>query len=283
MILVTGATGNVGREAIDLLLDRGEAVSAVSRNPATAQLPAGARLVTGDPSHPKTLRAALGGVEAILLSPRAVGNATAELLSLAAEQGVKRVVVLSAMTVEYPAGHRRFAEQFRAVEDSAKASGLQWTVLRNSDFDSNALAWAPQIRSAGVVRGAYGNAATSAIHERDIAAVAVRALVDPVHTGRSYLLTGPQSLTQYEKVRLIGDAIGRKLSFEELPPEQIRQAMLAQGLPEEIPERLLGSLADYAKQAGPSSAVVEQILGRTALTFAEWAAGHAAAFRQPTG
>jgi uncharacterized protein YbjT (DUF2867 family) len=189
---------------------------------------------------------------------------------------VERVVALSAATVQYAAGYRRFADAFKAVEDAVKASGLQWTVLRSADYASNTLAWAPQIRSAGVVRGAYGDAATSTVHERDVAAVAARALVNPAHAGHTYLLTGPQSLTQRDKVRLIDEAIGKKLSFEELPPEQLRQAMLAQGLPEDVPDRLLGSLADYAKQPGPSSDTVEQVLGRPALTFAAWAAEHAA-------
>jgi uncharacterized protein YbjT (DUF2867 family) len=284
MILVTGATGNVGREAVKVLLDDGEEVVAVTRNPAAAALPGSAHVVDGDSSRPQTLTSALRGVEAVLISPRALGDATAgaataELLDLAAEQGVERAVALSAVTVQYPAGYRRFADAFKAVEDAVKASGLQWTFLRSADYAANALAWAPQIRSASVVRGAYGDAATSTIHERDVAAVAARALVDPAHAGHSYVLTGPQSLTQRDKVRLIGEAIGKKLSFEELPPEQIRQAMLAQGLPEDVPDRLLGSLADYAKQPGPSLNTVEQVLGRPALTFAEWAAEHAAAFR----
>jgi uncharacterized protein YbjT (DUF2867 family) len=278
-IMVTGATGNVGREVVNLLLDEGETVVAITRNPATAGLPADAHMVAGDSSQPKTITSALSGVKAILVSPRAVGAATAELLSLAVEQGVERVVVLSAITVEYPVGERRFAEQFKAIEDAAKASGLHWTVLRNADFNSNSLAWAPQIRSAGVVRGAYGNAATSTIHERDIAAVAVRALTNSKRSGHSYVLTGPQSLTQYDRVRLIGEVIGKELIFEQISPEQVRKGMLAQGLPEEIPSRLLGSLADYAKQAGPSTTAVEEVLRRPALTFAEWAADHASAFR----
>lgn len=281
MILVTGATGNVGRHAVGLLLDNGSKVAAVTRNPSIANLPAEAHLVVADPSTPQTLATALDGVDAILLSPRAVGNASTELLSLAAEHGVRQVVVLSATTVERPAGHERFAAHFKAVEDAAKASGLQWTFLRCADFAANALGWAPQIRSTGIVRGAYGDAATSPIHERDIAAVAVKALTDD-HAGRSYLLTGPQSLTQRDKVRLIGQAIGRELSFQELSPEQVRQGMLAQGMPEDVPERLLGSLADYAKQAGPSTDTVERLLGKPALTFAEWASEHADAFRPST-
>ena len=232
------------------------------------------------PAIPPPLR----GVEAVLISPRVLGDATAgaattELLALAAKQGVERVVALSAVTVQYAAGYRRFADAFKAVENAIKPSGLQWTFLRSADYAANALAWVPQIRSASVVRGAYGDAATSTIHERDVAAVAARALVNPAHTGHSYVLTGPQSLTQRDKVRLIGEAIGKALSFEELPPEQLRQAMLAQGLPEDVPDRLLGSLADDAKQPRPSSNTVEQVLGCPALTFAELAAEHATAFR----
>jgi uncharacterized protein YbjT (DUF2867 family) len=284
MILITGATGNVGREAVKLLVNDGETVVAVTRNPATAALPTTAQVVGGDPSRPSTLTSALRGVDAVLLSPRALGDATAgaataELLALAAAQGVKRVVALSAATVEYPAGYRRFADAFRAVEDAVKDSGLQWTLLRSVDYASNTLAWAPQIRASSVVRGAYGDAATSTIHERDVAAIAARALRNIEHASQAYLLTGPQSLTQRDRVRIIGEAIGKELSWQDVPAEQIRQALIAQGVPEDVPDRMLGSLADYAKQPGPSSRTVEQILGRSALTFGTWAAEHAAAFR----
>jgi uncharacterized protein YbjT (DUF2867 family) len=284
MILVTGATGNVGREVVNLLLDGGEKVVAVTRNPATAALPNSAHVVGGDPSHLQTLRPALRGVEAIFVSPRALGDATAgaattELLAMAAEQGVQRVVVLSAVTVEYGGGYQRFADAFRAVEDAAKASGLQWTILRCADFNSNALAWVPQIRHAGVVWGVYGDGATSTIHEQDIAAVSARVLVDPTHAGCTYVLTGPQSLTQRDKLSLIGEAIGKEVPWVEVAPEQFRQAMLAQGLPEDVPDRVIGYWADRVLQPGPSSDAVKQILGRPALTFAAWAAEHAAAFQ----
>ncbi|GAA3029784.1 NAD(P)H-binding protein [Streptosporangium longisporum] len=277
MIVVTGATGTVGRLVVDLLLQAGQKVTAITRDPATAELPGDAQVVRGDPSAPETLGSALDGAEAVLLSPRAVGNATGRLPALAAD--LRRAVVLSAATVEFPAGHPRFHAHFRAVEDAVTTSGLEWTFLRCADFAANALAWAPQIRATGIVRGAYGAAATSPVHQRDIAEVAVRALLDDGHAGRSYVLTGPQSLTQADKVRIIGSALGEELAFQEVSPEQVRQGMLAQGLPEEIPDRLLGSLADYAVQAGPTTDTVERLLGRPALTFADWAAEHAAAFR----
>jgi uncharacterized protein YbjT (DUF2867 family) len=279
MILITGATGNVGREVVKLLLHDGMSVAAVTRNPRTASLPDGAYIVEGDPSHPETLATTPGDIEAILISPRAVGDATAELLSRAAKDGGRRVVVLSAVTVEYGGGYRRFAEGFKAIEDTAKASGLQWTFLRCAQFATNALVWAPQVRATRGVCGAYGDAAVSPIHPRDVAAVAVQALRDPRHAGHAYALTGPQSLTQRDQVRLIGEAIGVELSWQEISPEQVRQAMIVQGLPEEIPDRMLGYLAECLREPGPSTAVVQQVLGRPALTFVEWAAENAAAFK----
>lgn len=284
MILVTGATGNVGREVVNLLLAGGEHVLAITRNPAAAALPDGAHVVAGDPSHPQTLASALRGVEAIFISPRALGDATAgaattELLQLAAQQGVRRVVALSAVTVQYGGGYQRFASAFQAVEDAAKASGLQWTILRCADFDANALSWAPQVRMTGVVRGVYGDGATSSVHERDIAAVSARALMDVAHAGHTYVLTGPQSLTQRDKLSLISKAIGKDIPWVEVAPEQFRQAMLAQGVPADVPDRVIGYWGDHVLQPGPTSSTVEQLLGCPALTFAEWALEHAAAFR----
>lgn len=281
MILVTGATGKVGRELVRLLVEGGEEVKGVTRDPATAAatLPAGAQIVGADPSQPHTLAPALPGVDAIFLNPLAVGDAAAELLWLAADAGVQRVVVLSALTVEYPVGHAEFADGFRAVEFAARTSGLQWTFLRCGDFDANSLAWAPQIRSAGVVYGVYSDAATSPIDEDDIAAVAARTLVEAGHAGRSYVLTGPQSLTQPDKVQIIGGTIGRELSWVEVTPDQLRQALLAQGVRPDVPDRLIGSLADYAKHPGPTTSGVQEVLGRPARTFAEWAASRSPAFQ----
>lgn len=277
--LVTGATGPVGREVVNFLLAEGRPVAAVTRDPDRAALPAGAQVVHADPSRPQSLAAALPGVEALVVSPRAVGGGVTDLLAMAAAHGVRRVVVLSAVTVAHGGGYRRFADAFQAVEDTARASGLGWTFLRCADFATNTLAWAAQIRRTGVVRGAYGDAATSVIHERDVAAVAVSALVESGHVGRAYVLTGPESLTQRDKVRLMGEAIGAPLGWQELPPGQVRQAMLAQGVPEDVPDRMLGYLASCAATPGPTSDTVGRVLGRPALTFSTWAAEHAGTFR----
>jgi len=271
MILITGATGVVGRETVRLLVARGAKVAAVTRDP-HADLPAGTQLV-----HPADI-ATLAGVEAVLLSPRAAGADAAGLLAHCRETGAVRVVVLSALTVQFPAGLARFREQFRAVEDIATASGLDWTILRCADFAANSLAWAGQIRATGTVRGAYPRARTSTVDERDVAAVAALALSDPEHGGQTYLLTGEESLSQPEKVAALGTALGRALSFVEATPEEIRRGMLAAGLPGEVPDRLLGSLADYAREAAPTTDTVRRLLGRPAHTYAAWAQDHRAAF-----
>lgn len=276
MIVITGANGVVGRQVVNLLLQEGVAVTAVTRE---TRPPDGANVLSGDLFRPQWMEQVLEGAEAIQISPRATGPGLPELLELAVGQGVKRVVLLSATTVEYPAGEARFAAEFKTAEDRVTRSGLEWTVLRLADFAANALAWAPQIKAGDVVRGAFGRATSSPIHENDIAAVAVRALLEGTHAGAVHTLTGPQSLDQFEKVRLIGAAVGRALSFEELPPERVRQGLLAQGLPEEVPARLLGSLADYAIRPGPTTRTVADLLGRPALTFADWARDNAAAFR----
>jgi uncharacterized protein YbjT (DUF2867 family) len=280
MILITGATGNVGREAVGLLLAEGLQVVAVSRNPVAApRFPKAARVIAGDPSRPHTLADAFDGIEAILLSPRALAGATAELVALAVSKGVRRAVLLSALTVQYGGGLQRFADEFRAIEDVVKGSGLEWTLLRSADYASNATAWIPQIQAGDMVRGADAEAKTSTVHEWDVAAVATRSLIDATHVGRTYVLTGPQSLTQHDKVRVIGQAIGRDLKWQEAPADQIRQAMLARGLPSDVPDRMLGYLADCVQRPGPTSDCVQPVLGRPALTFSEWATEHAAEFR----
>jgi uncharacterized protein YbjT (DUF2867 family) len=279
MILITGATGTVGREVVNLLLAEGLDVLAVSRNPTKAALPSNAHVIAADPSRPQTLAAAFSGVEAVLLSPRALAGAARELVTMAASCGVRRAVVLSALTVQYGGGLQRFADEFRAIEDVVKASGLHWTVLRSADYASNAKAWMPQVHAGHFVRGAYGDARTSTVHEWDVAAVAARALIDSTHAGQTHVLTGPQSLTQRDKVHAIGQAIGRDLTWQEVPADQIRQAMLARGLPADVPDRMLGYLADCVARPAPTSDGVKQVLGRPALTFQEWASEHAAEFR----
>lgn len=283
MILVTGATGTIARLLVDVLAGDGLPVRAVTRDPNGAALPAGVEVVPGDPSRPDTITAALDDVTGLFLHPRAVGTAAGDLLELARKRGVRRVVTLSAMNVDDDLAKQpsRFrGDRNKEVERATVASGLEWVSLRAGFFAVNALnAWGGQIHAGDVVRGPYAASTEAPIDPRDIAAVAARALLDDELVGRKPVLTGPQSLTQTEMVAIIGDAIGRPLRYQEVPPVAARQAMIQQGFPEQFVDSYLDRLAEAVDQPVPISGEVDKILGRPARTFAEWAADHAAAFR----
>lgn len=284
MILVTGATGTIGRPLMDLLTSEGAEVRAVTRDPNAAGLPAAVEIVEGDPARPDTIAASLAGVTGLFLHPRAAGEAAGELLALAREHGVKRVVALSAMNIddelaEQPSRFR--GDRNKEAEDAAVASGLEWVSMRAGFFAVNtATAWGAQIRAGDVVRGPYAASTEAPIHERDLAAVAAHALLTDDVVDRRLVLTGPESLTQEEMVATIGDVIGRPLRYEELPPEVAKRGMIERtGFPEGFVDAYLALLAKAVGRPALTSGEVDKVLGRPALTFAEWVADHAAAFR----
>jgi uncharacterized protein YbjT (DUF2867 family) len=287
MILVTGATGNVGRTLVDLLDGAGAPVRAVSRSPHTAGLPTRVDVVAGDPARPETIVDALQGVSAIFLNPRAVAGAAPELLALAAEHGVKQVVVLSAINVEddlvrQPSRYR--GDRNRETEDAAVASGLDCVVLRPSVFATNTLGlWGAAIRRGDVVHGPYAESASAPIHERDIAAVAARALLGDIPAGTRLDLTGPQSLTQQQMITTLGEMLHRPLHFQEVPPETAREAMVGQGFPDAFADAYLAMLAAAVGRPARTTAAITEVLGRPAAPFASWVAQHVDAFRADLG
>ncbi|MFE9323572.1 SDR family oxidoreductase [Nocardia sp. NPDC052278] len=283
MILVTGATGTVGRPLVELLAAQGVRVRAVTRNPESAALPAGVEVVGGDPAWPDTLADALDGASAAFLHPRAVGDAAFEFAELAGKRGVRRLVALSAINIDDPldAQPSRFrGDRNREAEQAVVDSGLEWVSLRASSFAMNVVqsGWNAQIRAGDVVRGPYAEFAESPLHEGDIAAVAAHAFLTDDLLGQRVELTGPQSLTHADMVRIIGEVISRPLRYEEVPAAVVRQGMVARGFPEDFVDSLLTRYADGVGQPAPVTNDVEKILGRTR-TFAEWAADNAAAFR----
>jgi uncharacterized protein YbjT (DUF2867 family) len=283
MIVVTGATGTVGRPLVALLKDRGVTVRAVTRSTAAGTLPAGVEPVTADLTRPESLAAALEGVSALFVHPRAVGENAGKLLALAAEQGVQRVVALSATNVDDDPAYqpsRLNGDRNKEVEDAIARSGLPWVAVRANSFATNSIGmFGAQVRAGDVIRGPYANFAEALIHESDLAAVIAHALLNDDLDGRRIPVTGPQSLTHEELVAVIGEVIGRPLRFEEVPPEAAARGLVAHGFREAFVAALM---ARYARGAGQPALVtdeVEQILGRPARTFAEWVIDHADAFR----
>jgi uncharacterized protein YbjT (DUF2867 family) len=276
MILVTGATGNVGRLVAGRLVRAGETVRALVPEWDTESpvLPGGVEVFRGDLAEPRTLVDALEGVERLYLFP--IASTAPDVVELAAKAGVQRIVVLSAAMVTDGVDTTYHWAVERAVEDS----GLAWTHVRPAEFALNSVdLWAESIRSEGVVRMAYPDVPGVPIHEADIAAVAVAALLEDGHAGAAYTLTGPEAITQREQVRAIGAAIGRDIRVEELTPEQAREDMIRQYIPAENADHILRYLARWAVEPPTALPTVRQVTGQAGRTFAQWATDHAGDFR----
>jgi uncharacterized protein YbjT (DUF2867 family) len=271
MIVVTGATGNVGRELVRALASAGETVRAVSRRP--ERTPEGVRHWQADLAEPASLRTALEGADALFLL--VAGEDPGAILDLARAGGVRRVVLLSSQG----AGTR--PEAYRhpvAFEDHLRRSGLDWTVLRPGGFDSNAYAWAQSVRVERTVAAPFGDVGLPAIDPADIAKVAAVALRAAGHAGRTHELTGPAPVTPRERARAIGDALGTPVRFVEQTREEARAQMLG-FMPEPVVEGTLAILGEPTAAERQVSPAVERILGRAPRTFADWAERNVAAFR----
>jgi uncharacterized protein YbjT (DUF2867 family) len=284
VIVLTGATGLVGRLLVTEL--EGQEVRVITRSPQDAGFPADVEVVEGDPQRPETLEHALRGADALFLHSRAVGDAAYDVVALARDRGVRRVVALAAANVDDrpDAQPSRFrGDRNKEVDDAAAISGLEWVSLRPSSFALNALtAWGGQIRAGDDVRYVYADFEESPLHERDLVEVLAKALVDDDLLGQRLDLTGPESLSHREMVLQIGTALGRSLRFHEIPAPIAAKGMLANGLPEPFVTAMMARYAAHlARPQFPPTPEVEKILGRPARTFAEWAANHAADFGAP--
>jgi uncharacterized protein YbjT (DUF2867 family) len=277
-ILVTGATGQIGREVVAQLRAAGRPVRALSRQAHPANLPGDVEAVRGDLSLPETLDAALAHVGAVFLvwtAPFASAAAAIERIASRAE----RIVFLSApLRTNHPFYQQPNERRWEAVglDDLIEQSATRWTVLRPGPFALNCRNWwAPQIRNSDVVRWFHGAAQTAAVHEHDIAAVAVRALCDNGHDRQDYLLTGPESLTQREQLAIIGETIGRTLVFEEVSSAVVRRELLP---PAWLADMLLSAYGAAVDLPALVTSTIEEVTGTPARTFRQWASDHAADF-----
>jgi uncharacterized protein YbjT (DUF2867 family) len=283
-VLVTGATGTVGRHVVRHLLEAGQKVRALTRNPAGADLPDGVEVVAGDLGETRSLAPAFDGVEAAHLinfhgDYRPLRNGQ-QIADLAGRSGLRKVTLLGGW-------------EESTLEPAVRAGALEWTALRPIEFMANTLAdWGERLRTEGVVHEPYGDRMSAPVHEADIAAVAAVALTEDGHAGRTYHLTGPEVVTPRDKVRILAAATGRDLRFDELSPERAREEW-ANRLPDLLVLRVLGDgiataerielllrLYGNIPEIGYTvTDTVERVTGRPARTFARWAAEHADRFR----
>ncbi|MFD7631479.1 NmrA family NAD(P)-binding protein [Streptomyces sp. NPDC059851] len=266
--LVTGATGNTGRHVVAELLRRGEAVRALTRDPAAAArlLPSGVEVVGGTHTEPERLGGALRGVSRLHITVTAgLAEVGPELVRRAVGAGVERITVL-------------WGGWVGPVEQAVAESGVEWTRLEPQEFMSNTSNWADSVRSEGVVREPY-DFPSALVHEADIAAVAAVALLEDGHVGWAYNLTGPEALTPRERIAVLSKAIGREVGFVPITHEQAVERLTATGVSRADAEYVVGWYARPTEDSTTVVDTVERVTGRPARTFGQWVDEHVDRFR----
>lgn len=267
-ILVTGATGNIGRLVVDHLRERtDEPVRALTVDPARAALPDGVEVVRGSVRRPAALDGVFDGVRAMYLAP--YEDTATEVLARAAEAGVEHVVALTGEPDSW----------WGAVTKAVEAAGPAWTHLWPADFVENYTMWLPQIRATGAVREPWPDLASTPTAMTDIAEVAAVALTTPGYAGRALALTGPQVVSRRDAVAAIADATGVPVVVEQVSPEEA-VAALEPSVGAETASFVVHEILGFLHDAEPApNGVVEEVTGRPGTTVAAWARAHAAELR----
>lgn len=283
-ILVTGATGNVGGQVVAQLRDRGGVrVRALTRDPSRAALPDDVEVVGGDLSDPESLDAALDGVDAVFLSfPTLQADERAPELVARLAKHAGRIVYLSAEGVpdDRATPSQGIIGSHAALERLVEDAGVEWTFLRAGGMATNTLGWADQVRETGVVRGPFARLSRSLVHEADVAAVGVLALTTDDLLGARPVVTGPEIHTHVEQAAIIGEAIGRPVRYEEIPPEEMRTVILDEwGWPAETADAALEAWGAMVDNRDGVTTTFQELTGRAATPFRRWAADHADDFR----
>jgi uncharacterized protein YbjT (DUF2867 family) len=281
MIVVTGATGNVGQPLVRALAESGERVTAVSRGIAPVNLPGGTRHVRADLATPDSLQPAFAGAEALFLHDGGAGAHGLDpraILDVADAAGVRRVVLLSSQGVATRPESASHGGVMRAVEEAVRESGLAWTILRAGGFASNAFAWAESVRAERSIAAPFGDTGIPVIDPADIAEVAAAALRKDEHTGHIYVLNGPAAVTPRQQAQAIAAALGEPVRFVELTRTEAH-ARMAAFMPEPVVQTTLAVLGEPNAAELRLSPDVERVLGRAPHSFAEWARRNVEAFR----
>lgn len=275
MILVLGATGNVGSELVSQLLQGGESVRALVRED-NADLPAAAEAVKGDLNEIDTIDPALAGAQAMFMLSGYPDRP--ELLGRAQDAGLEHIVLLSAGSAENGNPENAVARYHMDSEADVRASGLGWTVLRPNSFFSNALRWRSQLEEGNLVRLPFADVAVAANDPFDIAAVAAEALIHPkAHDEKIYRLSGPAPLLPGEQVEILGSALGRPLQFEPQDDESAR-AEMSDSMPAEYVEAFFALFRGGELDESKVRTTIRDVTGREPRTFDEWASVHADLF-----
>lgn len=288
-ILITGATGNVGRELVKQLSAQRVPYRAMARSPQAAEALAaleGAEVVVGDFDKSETLVHALQGVERAFLltsSSERAEDQQSNFVDLARRSGVQHIVKLSQWAAS-PDSPVRFLRYHAAIERKIRESAMAYTFLRPNLFMQGLLAFKETIIGQGRFFATIGSARVSAIDVRDIASAAVAALVEEGHEGQIYHLTGPEALSHREMAEKLSAALGRQIDFVDVPPNAMREALIEAGLPAWQADGLIEDYAHYSRgEAAEVTTGVQDATGRLPRTFDDFARDYAQAFCAPQG
>ncbi|MEV6067460.1 NAD(P)H-binding protein [Nocardia sp. NPDC052001] len=273
MIVVTGATGNVGADVVAALADGEEPVRALVRDPKRADLPAGIESRAADLTAPDSLAAAFEGARALFLLPGYPGVA-----QVAAKAGVEHIVQLSGVSAATGDTGNAVTRYMMASEREVTESGAAWTILRPCAFDSNTLRWLPQLAAGDVVRAPFPEVRTASLDSYDLAAVASHALREDAYRGEILWPTGPEALRPADQVAILAQILDRDLHCVGLSDEEARTEML-RTTPVDYVNAFFDFYVDGAIDESIVRNTVEEITGRAPRTFAQWATVHADAFR----
>jgi uncharacterized protein YbjT (DUF2867 family) len=275
MILVTGATGNVGGELVRALAGAGQPVRALTRAGREQDVPPGVQSVTGDLNKPQSMGNALSGAEAMFLYPGY--QDLAGTLAQARQAGVRRVVLMSGSSAASGDTGNAVSRYMIESEEAVRASGLAWTLVRAFGFMSNTLQWVPQLRKGDLVRAPFAGVPIAMVDPSDIAAVAAAALTATGHDGRVYTVSGPQALRPADRARILGEVLGRDLRFEGQPDDEARAEMSA-SMPAEYVDAFFDFYVNGTLDESQPQPDVAEVTGRPPRTFRQWAQAHAGAF-----
>ena len=284
-ILVTGATGKFGKEVLKRLVGHGAGVAAMARDPEKARslVPEGVSIVFGDLSQPETLAPALEGVEKVLLASSAdphQGQNQSNFVQAARNAGVRYVVKLSAIGADANSSIP-VARAHARTEQELQDSDIPHTNLRPNFFMQNLLNSAGTIASRGEFYSCAREGKAGYVDVSDIAAVAAACLTTDGHAGKTYLITGAESLSLYDIAAKLSAAAGKEVKYVDLPPEAFRQALLKAGFPEWRTEGLVALFTDCAAgQMDIVTDIVQKVAEKQPVTFDDFARRHAAAFRE---
>jgi uncharacterized protein YbjT (DUF2867 family) len=274
VILITGATGNVGQELVRALAARGEPARAVARNPGRASMPAAVDVAAADLAASETVRPALAGIRKVFLLG---GFASPGLLRVARDAGVEHVVLLTSRCVVGGRPDNAITRVWLDAEAAVRDAEIPWTLLRPSGFHTNALRWLPQLEQGDVVRAPWPDVPIASIDPADIAAVAATVLIGTGHEGAAYALSGPEALTPGRQVAALAGVLGRPLRYEPLSDDEARAQMEAD-TPAPLIEAFFRFFTDGEYDDSAVVGSVNTITGHRPRTFEQWAREHAREF-----